>query len=132
MNLKYYKTTGDVTATILDSLKRDEYVGVVITDDVRLSTGKRIPQGARWSFWVDFQSWQIRPRKADSNLVRIDVEDLPEPIGGIAAIQNATFYPSMALQNGIQGTVPPGLIATFTASSIGSLKGTSIRSNPFS
>ena len=105
VNLKYYKTTGDVTATILDSLKRDEYVGVVITDDVRLSTGKRIPKGAAWSFWVDFQSWQIRPGKADSNLVRIDVEDLPEPIGGIAAIQNATFYPSMALQNGIQGTV---------------------------
>jgi hypothetical protein len=29
-------------------------------------------------------------------------------------------------------SAPPGLIATFTASSIGSLKGTSIRSNPFS
>src|SRR2546428_5519256 len=29
-------------------------------------------------------------------------------------------------------SAPPGLMATFTASSIGSLNGTSIRSNPFS
>ncbi len=37
--------------------------------------------------------------------------------------------PSMLL---VLVSAPPALMATFTASSIGSLKGTSIRSNPFS
>lgn len=41
----------------------------------------------------------------DDEVYFVAVEDLPEPIGGIAAIQRAVVYPEIAKRAGVEGTV---------------------------
>src|SRR5438034_10456954 len=55
--------------------------------------------------------------------------DLGTLDAGVASVRIAGHEALILL---VLASAPPGLMATFTASSIGSLKGTSIRSNPFS
>src|SRR2546427_3075223 len=55
--------------------------------------------------------------------------DLGASDAGVASVRIAGHEALILL---VLVSAPPGLMATFTASSIGSLKGTSIRSNPFS
>lgn len=45
------------------------------------------------------------PPEADEEVYFVAVEDLPEPIGGIAAIQRAVVYPEIAKRAGVEGTV---------------------------
>lgn len=44
-------------------------------------------------------------REEDDEVYFVAVEDLPEPIGGIAAIQRAVVYPEIAKRAGVEGTV---------------------------
>lgn len=45
------------------------------------------------------------PQDEDVEVYFIAVEDLPEPVGGIAAIQRAVVYPEIAKRAGVEGTV---------------------------
>ena len=45
------------------------------------------------------------PKDEDEEIYFVAVEDLPEPIGGIAAIQSAVVYPEIAKRAGVEGTV---------------------------
>lgn len=45
------------------------------------------------------------PPDEDEEIYFVAVEDLPEPIGGIAAIQSAVVYPEIAKRAGVEGTV---------------------------
>ncbi len=45
------------------------------------------------------------PREEDEEIYFVAVEDLPEPVGGIAAIQAAVVYPEIAKRAGVEGTV---------------------------
>ena len=45
------------------------------------------------------------PPDADEEVYFVAVEDLPEPVGGIAAIQRAVVYPEIAKRAGVEGTV---------------------------
>jgi periplasmic protein TonB len=46
-----------------------------------------------------------KPRDEDEETYFVAVEDLPEPIGGIGAIQNLVIYPEIAKRAGVEGTV---------------------------
>ncbi|MEX0601889.1 MAG: energy transducer TonB, partial [Bacteroidota bacterium] len=41
----------------------------------------------------------------DEDVYFVAVEDLPEPVGGLAAIQRAVVYPEIAKRAGVEGTV---------------------------
>jgi len=43
--------------------------------------------------------------RKDSSDVLIEVEQLPEPIGGVAGIMSKITYPGEAKKNGVEGTV---------------------------
>ena len=45
------------------------------------------------------------PKEEDEEVYFVAVEDLPEPVGGIAAIQGAVVYPEIAKRAGVEGTV---------------------------
>jgi protein TonB len=45
------------------------------------------------------------PSDEEEEVYFVAVEDLPEPIGGIAAIQAAVVYPEIAKRAGVEGTV---------------------------
>lgn len=45
------------------------------------------------------------PSDEDEEVYFVAVEELPEPIGGIAAIQAAVVYPEIAKRAGVEGTV---------------------------
>ncbi len=45
------------------------------------------------------------PAEEDEEVYFVAVEDLPEPVGGIAAIQRAVVYPEIAKRAGVEGTV---------------------------
>ncbi len=45
------------------------------------------------------------PKEEDEEIYFVAVEDLPEPVGGIAAIQAAVVYPEIAKRAGVEGTV---------------------------
>lgn len=45
------------------------------------------------------------PKEEDEEVYFVAVEDLPEPVGGIAAIQSAVVYPEIAKRAGVEGTV---------------------------
>lgn len=45
------------------------------------------------------------PKDEDEEVYFVAVEDLPEPVGGIAAIQSAVVYPEIAKRAGVEGTV---------------------------
>jgi len=45
------------------------------------------------------------PKEEDDEVYFVAVEDLPEPVGGIAAIQAAVVYPEIAKRAGVEGTV---------------------------
>lgn len=45
------------------------------------------------------------PKQDDDEVYFVAVEDLPEPIGGIAAIQRLVVYPEIAKRAGVEGTV---------------------------
>jgi TonB family protein len=97
-------TTNEVALTILDSLFRDERLDVALTDKLRTLSGENIPDGMHWGFWVSYAPWQY-PFNASDSVFFVMVDELPEPIGGIAAIQRNVVYPDNAKTSGIQGTV---------------------------
>lgn len=105
VNVRYARDSGDVVITILDSLHRDERVYVAVTEDLRLADGSRIPEGIAWYFWAGVQRWQLTEVDRDTNTTFVEVDELPEPIGGIAAIQSEIVYPDVAKRAGIEGTV---------------------------
>ena len=43
--------------------------------------------------------------RTDSTTVLVEVDQIPEPIGGIQAIMSKIRYPEEAQQNGVEGTV---------------------------
>jgi len=45
------------------------------------------------------------PSDDDEEVYFVAVEELPEPVGGIAAIQSAVVYPEIAKRAGVEGTV---------------------------
>lgn len=45
------------------------------------------------------------PKEEEEEVYFVAVEDLPEPIGGIAAIQALVVYPEIAKRAGVEGTV---------------------------
>lgn len=45
------------------------------------------------------------PSEDDEEVYFVAVEDLPEPVGGMAAIQRAVVYPEIAKRAGVEGTV---------------------------
>jgi protein TonB len=45
------------------------------------------------------------PREEEEEIYFVAVEDLPEPIGGIGAIQALVVYPEIAKRAGVEGTV---------------------------
>ncbi|MBI4417922.1 MAG: energy transducer TonB [Ignavibacteriales bacterium] len=45
------------------------------------------------------------PSTEDDEVYFVAVEELPEPVGGIAAIQSAVVYPEIAKRAGVEGTV---------------------------
>lgn len=45
------------------------------------------------------------PSNEEEEVYFVAVEDLPEPVGGIAAIQAAVVYPEIAKRAGVEGTV---------------------------
>ncbi len=45
------------------------------------------------------------PKEDEDEIYFVAVEDLPEPVGGIAAIQAAVVYPEIAKRAGVEGTV---------------------------
>lgn len=45
------------------------------------------------------------PKEEEEEIYFVAVEDLPEPVGGIAAIQAAVVYPEIAKRAGVEGTV---------------------------
>ncbi len=45
------------------------------------------------------------PRDDEDEIYFVAVEDLPEPIGGISAIQSKVVYPEIAKRAGVEGTV---------------------------
>jgi protein TonB len=45
------------------------------------------------------------PKDEEEEIYFVAVEDLPEPVGGIAAIQRAVVYPEIAKRAGVEGTV---------------------------
>jgi protein TonB len=61
---------------------------------------------------VEIMSSELQPQEAppppqedDEEVYFVAVEDLPEPVGGIAAIQSAVVYPEIAKRAGVEGTV---------------------------
>ncbi|MEX2116812.1 MAG: TonB family protein [Bacteroidota bacterium] len=62
---------------------------------------------------VEISSSELQPEdvapppspEGDDEVYFVAVEDLPEPIGGIAAIQKAVVYPEIAKRAGVEGTV---------------------------
>ncbi|MBI2619411.1 MAG: energy transducer TonB [Ignavibacteriales bacterium] len=61
---------------------------------------------------VEIASSELRPSDEappppteDEEIYFVAVEDLPEPVGGIAAIQAAVVYPEIAKRAGVEGTV---------------------------
>lgn len=45
------------------------------------------------------------PKDEEEEVYFVAVEDLPEPVGGISAIQSAVVYPEIAKRAGVEGTV---------------------------
>ncbi|GJQ22011.1 MAG: hypothetical protein HBSIN02_23660 [Bacteroidia bacterium] len=45
------------------------------------------------------------PPQEDEEVYFVAVEELPEPIGGLAALQSAVVYPEIAKRAGVEGTV---------------------------
>ena len=106
VGIQYNATDSVVRMTVQDHLIRDEFVRIVLTDKLRLASGSRVPSAASWGFWVGLLPSQIPGyRREDTATALINVEDLPEPIGGIAAIQANVVYPEKAKRAGIEGTV---------------------------
>lgn len=104
INLRQRYDSAAIAFAIRDSLHRNEWIDIILSDKLRLTTGKTVPNGIRWGFWVPSQRWQF-DRSEDDSVVYVNVDDLPEPMGGIAAIQRNVIYPEEAKRAGIQGTV---------------------------
>lgn len=62
---------------------------------------------------VEIMSSELQPQEAappppaeeEEEVYFVAVEDLPEPIGGMVAIQSAVVYPEIAKRAGVEGTV---------------------------
>src|SRR2546427_9422917 len=87
-------------------------------EQARFTASRPGPGDARWLGLVR----HTRRRQAGRG-------DLGASDAGVTSVRIAGHEALILL---VLVSAPPGLMATFTASSIGSLKGTSIRSNPFS
>ena len=106
VGIRYTPADSVVQMTIRDRLLRDESIRVILTNRLRLADGRQVPIGVTWSFWVRLLPSQL-PAFGDSDpsIELVNVDELPEIIGGMAALLENVVYPEAATERGIEGTV---------------------------
>lgn len=90
-----------------DEQVTDEYVPTV--DELKqvdpgLRTEEGNPQGVDYSL-IEVEEKVVEEKKEEAPVYFVAVEEMPEPIGGIAAIQSLIQYPEIAKRAGVEGKV---------------------------
>ncbi len=89
------------------SKKIDELFAKTVKDwkfTPALKNGKNVKSISPWSFNPQFSSGEIISAGGD-DIDFVAVEEMPEPIGGLYAIQSKIKYPEEAKRNGVEGKV---------------------------
>jgi TonB family protein len=89
------------------SKKIDELFAKTVKDwkfTPALKNGKNVKSISPWSFNPQFSSGEIISAGGD-DIYFVAVEEMPEPIGGLYAIQSKIKYPEEAKRNGVEGKV---------------------------
>lgn len=90
-----------------DEQVKEEYIPTV--DELKeVDPGAKTEQGS--STGVDYSLIEVEEKvveekKEEAPVYFVAVEEMPEPIGGIAAIQNKIVYPEIAKRAGVEGKV---------------------------
>lgn len=89
------------------SKKIDELFAKTVKDwkfTPALKNGKNVKSISPWSFNPQFSSGEIISEGGD-DIYFVSVENMPEPIGGMSAIQSKIIYPEIARRGRIEGKV---------------------------
>lgn len=90
-----------------DELVKDEYIPTVEelkVVDPGLKTQEGSSEGVDYSL-IEVEEKVVEEKKEEAPTYFIAVEEMPEPIGGIAAIQSKIVYPDIAIRAGVEGKV---------------------------